>query len=97
MQNDYLVKPFAFEELLARVRVLLEKPKKCRKTCYTIADLEVHLDTHKVIRGKRRNQGLSEKSLLLLRYMVKMRELFFHEDRLSSICGIMTIWEVQML
>mgnify|MGYP000134550767 CR=1 FL=1 len=50
--NDYLVKPFAFEELLARVRVLLRKPEEMPKTCYTIADLEVHLDTHKVIRGK---------------------------------------------
>ena len=45
--NDYLVKPFAFEELLARVRVLLRKPEEMPKTCYTIADLEVHLDTHK--------------------------------------------------
>ena len=38
--NDYLVKPFAFEELLARVRVLLRKPEEMPKTCYTIADLE---------------------------------------------------------
>lgn len=29
--NDYLVKPFAFEELLARVRVLLRKPGRLRK------------------------------------------------------------------
>ena len=60
--NDYLVKPFAFEELLARVRVLLRKPEEMPKTCYTIADLEVHLDTHKVIRGKEEIR-LREKSL----------------------------------
>lgn len=44
--NDYLVKPFAFEELLARIRVLLRKPADTPKTCYRVGDLEVHLDTH---------------------------------------------------
>ena len=35
--NDYLVKPFAFEELLARIRVLLRKPAETPKTCYKVA------------------------------------------------------------
>ena len=43
--NDYLVKPFAFEELLARIRVLLRKPAETPKTCYRVGDLEVHMDT----------------------------------------------------
>ena len=49
--NDYLVKPFAFEELLARIRVMLRKPADAPKTCYRVGDLEVHLDTHEVYRG----------------------------------------------
>src|SRR5699024_12109495 len=32
--NDYLVKPFAVEELLARIRVLLRRPAETPKTCY---------------------------------------------------------------
>src|SRR5699024_8992958 len=48
--NDYLVKPFAFEELLARIRVLLRKPAQTPKTCYKVADLEVHMDTQQVLR-----------------------------------------------
>ena len=43
--NDYLVKPFAFEELLARIRVLLRKPAEAPKTCYKVADLAVHMVT----------------------------------------------------
>ena len=49
--NDYLVKPFAFEELLARIRVLLRKPAEAPKTCYRVGDLEVHMDTQEVSRG----------------------------------------------
>ena len=49
--NDYLVKPFAFEELLARIRVLLRKPAETPKTCYRVGDLEVHMDTQEVSRG----------------------------------------------
>ena len=37
--NDYLVKPFAFEELLARIRVMLRKPADAPKTCYSLGDL----------------------------------------------------------
>ena len=49
--NDYLVKPFAFEELLARVRVLLRVPNTPQESCLHLADLTMQLDTHKVFRG----------------------------------------------
>ena len=68
--NDYLVKPFAFEELLARIRVMLRKPADAPKTCYRVGDLEVHLDTHEVYRGGKQI-NLSGKEFSLLRYMVQ--------------------------
>ena len=68
--NDYLVKPFAFEELLARIRVLLRKPAEIPKTCYKVADLEVHMDTQQVKRGGK-DIKLSGKEFALLRYMVQ--------------------------
>ena len=49
--NDYLVKPFAFEELLARVRVLLRAPNTLQESCLHLADLTMQHDTHKVFRG----------------------------------------------
>ena len=50
--NDYLVKPFAFEELLARIRVMLRKPAGVPKTCYRVGDLEVHLDGNAAETGR---------------------------------------------
>jgi len=81
--NDYLVKPFAFEELLARVRVLLRKPEEMPKTCYTIADLEVHLGgflNYRIIEEIR----LSGKEFALLRYMVQNAGIVLSRDRLEQ-------------
>ena len=78
--NDYLVKPFAFEELLARIRVLLRKPAETPKTCYKVADLEVHMDTQQVKRGGKEIK-LSGK---LLRYMVQNEGIVLSRDRLEQ-------------
>ena len=69
--NDYLVKPFAFEELLARIRVLLRKPK------------EVHLDTHQVLRAGHEIK-LSGKEFALLRYMIQNTGIVLSRDRLEQ-------------
>ena len=81
--NDYLVKPFAFEELLARVRVLLRKPAQTPKTCYKVADLEVHMDTQQVLRGGSEVK-LSGKEFALLRYMVQNEGIVLSRDRLEE-------------
>ena len=49
--DDYLVKPFAFEELMARIRVLLRKPAAVQNKCYRVGDLELHADTMEVLRA----------------------------------------------
>ena len=81
--NDYLVKPFAFEELLARIRVLLRRPTETPKTCYRIADLELHLDTMRVTRGGKEVK-LSGKEFALLRYMVQNEGIVLSRDRLEE-------------
>ena len=81
--DDYLVKPFAFEELMARVRVMLRKPAVVQTTVCTLADLEVHLDTMKVFR-----QGneihLSGKEFALLRYMIQNAGIVLSRSRLEE-------------
>ena len=81
--NDYLVKPFACEELLARIRVMLRKPADAPKTCYRVGDLEVHLDTHEVYRGGKKIT-LSGKEFSLLRYMVQNPGIVLSRDKLEQ-------------
>ena len=81
--NDYLVKPFALEELLARIRVLLRKPTDAPKTCYQVGDLEVHLDTHEVYRGGQ-PITLSGKEFSILRYMVQNPGIVLSRDKLEQ-------------
>lgn len=81
--NDYLVKPFAFEELLARIRVLLRKPADTPKSCYRVGDLEVHVDTHQVLRGGREIQ-LSGKEFSLLRYMIQNEGMVLSREKLEQ-------------
>lgn len=81
--NDYLVKPFAVEELLARIRVLLRRPAETPKTCYQVADLEVHMDTRQVLRGGKEVK-LSGKEFALLRYMIQNEGIVLSRDRLEE-------------
>ena len=51
--DDYLVKPFAFAELLARIRALVRRGRVADAPRLTVADLEMDLVTRKVVRGGR--------------------------------------------
>ena len=81
--NDYLVKPFAFEELLARVRVLVRKTAAVQKTCYEVGGLEVHVDTHQVLRNGK-EIALSSKEFALLRYMVQNEGIVLSREKLEQ-------------
>lgn len=49
--DDYLTKPFAFEELLARTRALLRRSELTRPTLLKVADLILEPHSHRVMRG----------------------------------------------
>jgi heavy metal response regulator len=68
--DDYLPKPFAFEELLARVRVLLRKKDSRVQTQLKVEDLVLDLLTHKVTRGDREIE-LTVKEYALLEYLMR--------------------------
>ena len=65
--DDYLVKPYAFSELVARVRALLRRGKFQEPEVLRIADLEVHLLRRRVERaGQRVDLTAQEYALLML-------------------------------
>ena len=81
--DDYLVKPFAFEELLARLRVLLRKPVTEKSSILNVADLSLHVDTRRVFRGDRELQ-LSSKEYSLLHYMMQNAGVVLSRDKLEQ-------------
>ena len=81
--DDYLVKPFAFEELLARLRVLLRKPVTEKSSILNVADLSLHVDTRRVFRGNRELQ-LSSKEYSLLHYMMQNAGVVLSRDKLEQ-------------
>ena len=68
--DDYLVKPFSFEELLARIRALLRRPNASLGTILRVGDLEMHLGTYQVIRSGK-HITLSTKEYALLEYLMR--------------------------
>lgn len=50
--DDYLTKPFAFDELLARIRMLLRRNSTDKSDVLSAADLKMELSAHKVTRGE---------------------------------------------
>ena len=68
--DDYMVKPFALEELLARVRALLRRPTEQQATVLTAGDLSLNTVTYEVKRGDTLIQ-LTGKEFALLEYMLR--------------------------
>jgi DNA-binding response OmpR family regulator len=68
--DDYLVKPFAFPELLARIRALLRRGRSDKLLRLKIADLEMDLVTRKVMRAAKPVE-LTVKEFELLEYLMR--------------------------
>ena len=68
--DDYLVKPFAFRELLARVRALLRRDNLSRDPVLRAADIQINTVTHEVRRGSAAIE-LTSKEYALLEYFMR--------------------------
>jgi len=68
--DDYLVKPFAFSELLARIRSLLRRGPVKQSTVLRLDDLEVDLARHRALRGSR-TLDLTPKEFQLLSFLLQ--------------------------
>jgi len=68
--DDYVTKPFALEELLARVEALARRPRALLSPRIVVADLEVDLDSHQVRRAGEVIE-LTPKEFLVLEYLAR--------------------------
>ncbi len=68
--DDYLVKPFAFEELLARVRTLLRRPRQALPVALTVGDLVLDPGARTVRRGSA-PVDLTAKEFALLEFLMR--------------------------
>ena len=81
--DDYLIKPFAYEELMARLRVLLRSPLQNKTSVLQVGDLTLHLDTHQVQRAGK-DITLSSKEYALLSYMMQNAGTGLSRERLEQ-------------
>lgn len=68
--DDYLTKPFAFEELLARLKALFRRPHKTSSDALEIEDLSLNTNTF-IVKRENREIRLSSKEFALLEYLMR--------------------------
>jgi DNA-binding response OmpR family regulator len=68
--DDYVTKPFAFEELLARVEALSRRPRARMTPVLKVADLSINLDTREVTRGGHAIE-LTPKEYTVIEYLMR--------------------------
>lgn len=81
--NDYLVKPFSFEELLARIRVLTREKHNLTENILNIADLSLNLSSHTVTRGGT-EINLTSKEYQLLEYLLYNKEKVLSREKIEN-------------
>lgn len=85
--DDYLVKPFAFEELLARIRALLRRPQDHVGNVLQLDDLTLNTETYEVKRAGQSIQ-LSQREYALLEYFLR------NQNRILSKANIIShVWD----
>ncbi len=81
--DDYLIKPFSFEELLARIRVLIRKRSSHKTSIIAIDDLTIDIASRKVIRAGK-EIILSAKEYELLRYLAINKDIVLSREKIEN-------------
>lgn len=78
--DDYLSKPFDFQELLARIRALLRRAKQIRPEILQVADLQLNTTSHLVIRGGERMSLTAKEYALLEFFMLRVGKIVGRQE-----------------
>ena len=81
--DDYLVKPFAFDELLARIRVLLRRNTDNASNIFTLSNLTVNCNSHEVFRNNT-SIKLSTREFTILEYMIRNKEKVLSREKIGQ-------------
>ena len=81
--NDYLVKPFSFEELMARIRAMTRKTFGMTDNILQVADLIMDTGSRTVRRGEQEIE-LSAKEYKLLEYLMRNRGIVLSRDKIEN-------------
>ena len=81
--DDYLTKPFSFEELLARIRALARRPKVALETTLTVKNLELDPKLYRITRDGK-IIALSSKEFSLLEYLMRNKGKILTKDQIIS-------------
>lgn len=81
--DDYLTKPFSFEELLARIYALHRRPKQIVSDILKVDDLTLNMHEYTVTRADKRIQ-LSSKEFSLLEYLMRHAKKIVTKDQIIS-------------
>lgn len=81
--NDYLVKPFSLEELMARVRVLTRTAHGVAQNLLTAGDLSMDIGSREVLRGGKRIE-LSAKEYQLLEYLLHNKGIALTREKIEN-------------
>jgi two-component system response regulator MprA len=79
--DDYLVKPFERQELLARMRALLRRRPPRGSAPLRVGDLSLNVDTHEISRGERQIE-LTQREFELLEYLMRNERIVISRQRL---------------
>lgn len=86
--DDYMVKPFEFSELLARLRVLLRKHNTINENIYRCGDLEVDVNKQLVKRGGKVIE-VSPKEFSVLLYLIRNQNIVVSRQQIES-----NVWNI---
>jgi len=81
--DDYLVKPFAFVELLARIRALIRRPQNSLSSVLKARDLTLNTLTFEVKRAGKQIK-LSKKEYALLEYLLRHKDKILTKDQIIN-------------
>jgi DNA-binding response OmpR family regulator len=81
--DDYLTKPFAFEELLARIKALLRRPNAITNMKLRVDDLTLDTETYEVMRGNKQIT-LSAKEFAILEYLMRHANTVITKEQIMN-------------